>query len=142
MSAAKAVVVELDLMLEALGRALGRVPAAVTPDAIAQLRTGVRWTQVEDWEAFSDKELAVKTGLLRVPFSGSVLVVTESSFAPKQGAFLVPASQLSEFVAGHLESYGECFFNGDVIVLETSGQRVWVFHHEGLHALIHSHSDN
>lgn len=123
-------------MLEALGQALGKTPSSVTPDAVAQMLSKVQWTQVENWEAFSDAELATRTGLLDVPFDGSVLIATEASFMPKRGAFMVPAPQLEQFIAEHLETYGECFFNGDVVAMDASGQHLWLFHHDGLYALL------
>lgn len=130
------VLVTIAEFLRALERAIKRTPAAATPDAIADVLGDVQWNRIDDWESSSDIEIARQTGLLDVPFAESSLIVTEASFSPDRGAFLVPASRLGDFVKEHLDAYGECFFNGDVIVADTAGHHVWLFHHDGLYALV------
>jgi len=122
-------------VLPALSRVLGRVLSEATPDAIVDLIGDVNWLRCDEWESLGDLELARTTGLLDIALSGPLLLITEASFAPDRGGFIVPASRLANFVAEHLKEYGECFFNGDVIVAELQGRKVWLFHHEGLHAL-------
>jgi hypothetical protein len=69
--------------------------------------------------------------------------VTEASFTGGRptgrtplGAIAVDASDLHLLVAQHRDRYGERFFDGDVIILEREGARIWIFHHEGRYALL------
>ena len=123
-------------VLAALARIFGRTPEAATPDAICELASAVRWTRVADWESVEDTDLARSTGLFSIPFVGAVVVVTEYCFTSGFGGFLVAAAGLEQLVQTHLDVYGECFFNGDVAIVEADGSRVWMFHHEGAVALI------
>jgi hypothetical protein len=129
-------VVPIAAMMEALTGALGRAPESATPDAIANTLDSVMWIRFEAWEAWDDVALAKAIGLVATAFEGDVFVLTEASFALNLGAFLIPASYLDQLVTEHLERYGECFFNGDVVVLEASGKKLWLFHHEGAFATV------
>jgi hypothetical protein len=119
-------------MTEALGEAIGTAPKSLTPDAVASLLDRLVWTRIELWEEYSDLDLAKAIGLTSAALEGSILVVTEVSFARGLGAFMLPASQIERFVSAHCELFGESFFNGDVIVLHASTARLWMFHHEGV----------
>ncbi len=123
-------------MYDVCAAILGARPVALTPDAIAAVWKSVDWLALPGWEAKTDSEVAAESGLLCANFRGTVLVVTEASFAPTRGAFVLDERALGAFVRAHLPSYGECFFNGDVIVANGEGRRLWLFHHEGVYATI------
>ncbi|MCE9579135.1 MAG: hypothetical protein K8W52_38790 [Deltaproteobacteria bacterium] len=131
----RAVITTIPAATETLGRMLGTAPTSLTPDAIAAVTGDLDWIPCDDWEERADLELARATGLLEVPFAGVLLIITDTALIARQGGVLVPASRLAEFVGEYPARYGECFFGGDVIVAETQGERVWLFHHEGAHAL-------
>jgi hypothetical protein len=73
---------------------------------------------------------------LRTNFRGTILVVTDASFAPGRGAFMLDAAALETFVGAYLRSYGECFFDGDVIIASSGSRSIWLFHHEGAYATL------
>ena len=129
-------VVEMDRVYEACTRILGRRPTALTPDAISETVEQVAWNAFPDWESKSDAHVAIATGLYSTAFAGPLLVVTEASFGSNGGAFMIEARELGHLVEQHLPRHGECFFNGDVIVVECEGSRVWLFHHEGHHVTL------
>ena len=123
-----------EMVLAACTRALGRRPRALTPDAIASTIGDVAWSELPGWESMSDTEIAIRSGL-HAGLVGDVLVV-EASISSRRGAFRVDVSELGSLVAQHLERYGECFFNGDVVVVQLDGERLWLFHHEGHFGLV------
>jgi uncharacterized protein YjaG (DUF416 family) len=129
-------VVELARAVEACERILGCRPTALTPDAIASTVKRVEWKPLPGWESKSDSEIAIRAGLFAIGLSGPLLVATEAGFAKKRGAFVVDARDLGALVSQHLERCGESFFNGDAIVVEREGARIWLFHHEGQYATI------
>jgi len=128
--------VDMATMLDTCERILGKRPTAPVPDAIAAVGQASEWKPFPDWESKADAQIAIRAGLYAVGFSGALLVVTEASFRPDRGAFLLDARDLDALVCRHLAWYGECFFNGDVIIAERDGRRIWLFHHEGCYATI------
>ena len=95
-----------------------------------------KWYDIEDWESLDDLTILGYLEELK-PFRGELLVVTEASyFNDKLGPFQVNAVDMKQFVNSHLESFGECFFNGDVIIVSINDKLVWIFHHEGMYTLI------
>lgn len=129
-------VVAMSVVCDACQRIIGRRPSAPTPDAIASLLHVADWKSAGGWESKTDVDVAKSVGLYEVGLGGSLVVVTEASFMKSRGAFKMEASELPAFVAQHLAQYGECFFNGDVIVAELGGNRLWLFHHEGQYAMV------
>ena len=117
---------------------LGFEPRALTPDEITVRLPSFAWASLADWELLDDHDIAKQTGLLREPLMGDLLIVTEVSFGAGGGAFFLEGSSLGTFIDSHLLRYGECFFNGDVIILALEGREVWLFHHEGvyMHAML------
>jgi hypothetical protein len=110
--------VDLAEVQDELGRVVGWRPTALTPDAISKAAKHVDWKNLPGWESMSDAEIALRAGLYSAGLRGSLLVVTEASFAPGRGAFAVDSSDLGVFLSHHLTRYGEALFNGDVVVAE------------------------
>jgi hypothetical protein len=129
-------IVEMARVYEGCARILGRSPTALTPDAIAAIVERVDWRALPEWESKSDADIATEAGVFRAAWSGPLLVVTEASFVSRGAAFLLEANELRLFVSEHLARYDECFFNGDVIIVECRGHRIWLFHHEGEYAML------
>jgi len=127
---------EVANVCEACARILGQRPIAPTPDAIASALPGLDWKALPDWEEQRDDEIAARSGLYDIAFSRALFVVTEASLASGQGGFVVDARDLAQLVEQHLSYFGECFFNGDVVIVEPEGRRVWLFHHEGQYVTI------
>ncbi len=126
--------VDIAAVQQAFARILGRVPRSITPDAIAEILGPVVWKPAEGWDSQPDGVVASNAGLFDAGFSGSVLVVTDASFFPDRGAFRIDSKDLPAFVSQHSARYQECFFDGDAIVVEEHGCRIWIFHHEGVYA--------
>ena len=126
----------LDAACDACALILPQRPNAATPDAIAALVAKIDWMPVPDWSSKDDNDIAIRANLYGLGLAGFLLVVTEASFAKRLGAFRVDAKGLGNLVQSHLQKYGECFFNGDVVIVELAGKRIWLFHHEGQVALL------
>jgi len=131
MSKLHVALITLETAAGSLARIIGRQLPSLTPDAIVGPPGSVSWQCVQNWEAMTDEALAATTGLTQLGLQGSLIIVTEASFTPGRGALMIDSSDLAALVSEHLSLYGECFFNGDVIVAEIQGARVWLFHHEG-----------
>jgi len=121
---------------DACARVIGRKPMAPTPDAIASVAGVIEWKSFPDWEAYSDSEIAAETRLYDIALMGKLYVVTEAALTSREGPIVVNAVDLRKLIAEHLRLFGECFFNGDVVIMEAKGNNVWLFHHEGQYALI------
>jgi hypothetical protein len=126
--------VPLSTVHAALTRILGRAPRSVTPDDIAAVAGALEWRRTAGWDKEDDVVVATKAGLFEAGFAGATLIVTEASFFRDLGAFLIDGDDLQRFVSEHLIRYGEVFFNGDVVIVEMHGSRIWLFHHEGMYA--------
>lgn len=116
---------------------LGKRLSALTPDAVARAADSLRWRPLPAWEKLSDTEIATATGLLQVFRDDELCVVTEAALAKGHGVFVVAATELRRLISDHLGRYGECFFNGDILIVNSDGTHLWLFHHEGQHAEIH-----
>ncbi|NVB39967.1 hypothetical protein G6O69_19135 [Pseudenhygromyxa sp. WMMC2535] len=123
------------MALANLGRILGTTPSALTPDSISDAAGSTHWTSINNWEQYEDAKLAIMANLLPTPFKGNLMVVSDHSLTSNGGGLAVASSQLKELVAGHLILFGECLFNGDVIIAELGGSLIWMFHHEGAYTL-------
>jgi hypothetical protein len=134
MSTMQIATTDVECVYEVCARIVGSRPSALTPDAVSATKNGVKWTPLRGWESMSDTEIAMRSGLYAMRLTGVLLVLTEASFASRIGAFEVDAQSLGALVSQHLERFGECFFNGDVIIAERDGHRLWLFHHEGCYA--------
>jgi hypothetical protein len=132
----------IENVLKTCARVLGRRPIAPTPDAIAALATSPVWSRLPSWTILSDEEIALRAGLYTLAFASPLLVVTDAALAKSDdGAFVVEANELMTLVSDHLRWMGECFFNGDVVIVERDGRRIWLFHHEGQYALLSPSDD-
>jgi hypothetical protein len=126
---------DVEHVYRACARIAGRRPTELTPHAIAATMVGLTWVPLPDWESMADAEVAMRSGLYAAPLAGVLLAVTEASLASRIGAFELDAGELGVLVSQHLSRFGECFFNGDVIVVERDGGHIWLFHHEGQYTL-------
>lgn len=118
-----------------LGSMIGQPIEHAVPDQVIAAAPPTAWSAFPDWNDFTDDELADLTGLLALELRGEIIVATEASF-PSRGAFVMTADRLRTFVLGHATSFGEAFFNGDVILACPFLRMIWIFHHEGDYALI------
>jgi len=66
-----------------------------------------------------------------------LVVVTDASWRPDVGPFVLPAWRLSGLVRDHAERAGEPFFSSDVVILSPDGGVVVAVHRAGLIAVAH-----
>ena len=100
-------------------------------------REGVsaEWHSIDNWEDLDDEVIYENIIILKIP-AGELFVITEVCYKNDLGPFYLDASELRELVRKHLDKYGECFFNGDVIIFSFDLKMIWCFHHEGFYSLI------
>jgi hypothetical protein len=91
------------------------------------------WPRLEGAERMEDAAIFACLAPLHTPV-GPTLVVSEVSYRPGSGAFEMSAAQLPQFVATHRSVFKEVLFNGDVLILDTVGSVLVVFHHEGVYS--------
>ncbi len=117
-------------------RAMLGINAATISEIIKQLEyMACDWMTIADWEEISDQELYQNLENAKAP-SGMLLIVTEVSYRTTLGAFKVADSDVKQFVAEHLSRFGECFYNGDVLIVSKEQSTVWLFQHEGIFAVL------
>jgi len=66
-----------------------------------------------------------------------LFVVTDASWRPDVGPFVLPAWHLAALIRDHQSLVGEPFFNGDLVVLSPDEGTVVALHHAGLMASAH-----
>lgn len=128
-------------VFEAVTRILGAAPVSLSPDAIYEASIGrvevANYKVCASFLKYDDAEIAERTGLHRVGFSGELLVVTEASYTPgSKTAFAVDAGDLASFVAAHRKIFNDPLFHGDVVIVERNGRKIWTFDHEGQYGLL------
>jgi hypothetical protein len=90
--------------------------------------------KLSQWEDLPDLEILDRVFAGQPALVGPVVVVTDHMFSSGGSPARLPAERLREFVAGYLVSAGQCFFNGDVVIVAADVSRLTVFHHEGVFA--------
>lgn len=94
-----------------------------------------KWFPEEDWESKEDVDLLELLEDIRI-FEGDLLVLTDSCLIRNLGPVLIDSEHLREFVKNHLKNFGVCFFNTNVIIINLELKLIWIFHHEGIYALV------
>jgi len=95
----------------------------------------VQWHKVEEWESLDDVEILELLVNVVAPI-GMLSVVCESSHNVGGAAYRLNSVDLMEFVSTHIAVFGECFFNGDVLITSPTQKLIWFFHHEGVFAVV------
>lgn len=112
------------------------INAATISEIIKQLEhMACDWTTIANWEEIPDQELYQHLENAKTP-TGMLLIVTEVSYQTNLGAFKVAGSDVRQFVAEHRSRFGECFFNGDVLIVSKEQNTVWLFQHEGVFTVL------
>lgn len=100
---------------------------------LLEQRQGTRWSHINEWEGMSDCEIFERIDHVKCQ-TGHVLVISDASYVKRRGAFSVNPGKLCEFVDAHLNLFGECLFNGDVLFICADQGVIFAFHHEGVWA--------
>ena len=93
------------------------------------------WIAINDWEDILDQILYQKLEDVKIP-KGSLIIVTEVSYRSNLGAFKMTSSHANKFISGHHSRFGECFFNGDVLIISKTQNTIWLFLHEGVFTVL------
>jgi len=103
--------------------------------ALDSIGRKVNWNRLDNWEDLDDIDILHQVLNLHV-IDDEVFVITEASYNESAGPFRLQPHELESFTINHLDKYGECFFNGDVAIINLKTKSVWAFHHEGVFAYI------
>jgi hypothetical protein len=92
------------------------------------------------WRRFRVDDEDVALGERLVAQAGTALgndlfVVTDASWRPDVGPFVLPSWHLSGLIRDHVELTGEPFFNGDLVILSPDDGSVVALHRAGLMAM-------
>jgi hypothetical protein len=137
---AMAEAVNWDDALAELQRLARGATAFLSADRVARAADAVagpaRWERFPDWEDVADLDILDRVFAGRPPLHGPLLLAT-AHMGFRGSPVRLPAERLRQFVAEYRISAGECFFNGDVVILAPEARRLTVFHHEGAFAHWH-----
>jgi hypothetical protein len=129
--------IELPAAKGALEAILGQQIERIDPDTIAALHPDLSWTKLPLWSEMPDIEVAKLTGLLDAPGAVRMTFVTDPSFYPGGTAWSCPVDSLVPAFQEHrIATRERVFAGGDVVAWSTELGKVWLFHHEGLFAII------
>ena len=119
--------------LDALGRVL--------PGSTGFLLDQIEGIPARGWRRFRiDDDDDVTLGERLVAEVGTALgndlfVVTDASWRPDLGPFVLPAWHLTGLIREHVEQTGEPFFNGDLVILSPEEGSLVALHRAGLMAV-------
>ncbi len=102
---------------------------------IEKMKAEVEFHQLVGWESMEDTEILDECGFADKS-SGELYVITEISYEEECGPFKIESQNLKDLVAEHLDLFGECFFNIDVLIVSFSKKEISIFHHEGVYATL------
>ena len=120
--------------LELLGRVL--------PGSAGFLLDQIDGIPSRAWRRFRLDDDDVPLGERLVAEVGTALgndlfVVTDASWRPDVGPFVLPSWHLAGLIRDHLAITGEPFFTGDVVILSPDGGSLVALHRAGLMAVTH-----
>jgi len=89
------------------------------------------------WESLDDGQILAKV-LEAAIIRGNdrAILLPAICFYGLHLPFCVSFQDLTEFVAGFFEKYGEAFFNGDTIIILASGGVIYLFDHNGNYSAV------
>lgn len=106
-------------------------------DIAQQKGLGIQWSPIPDWENLDDtKTLDVILGSDSVRGADNAIMLPAICFYGDCLPFRISHDGLKNFVGGFLSHYGQCFFNGDTLILFPSRRIIYLFHHEGMYTKI------
>lgn len=112
----------------------------LTPNVFERLihegKLFAQWSVFREWEDFDDKEIRERVIPREAFVNEDLYVVNEHTYSSNGQPQLVNSSHLAGFIDGYLDNHGECFFNGDVIIVSKDKGSVFIFSHEGAYTLI------
>ncbi len=86
--------------------------------------------EICNWESLSDLEILNYINLDK--YSNSFFyIITDLSYSDDFGVFEVLSDDMIRFMTSYFDKYEECFFNGDVIMINIKYQEIIVFQHSG-----------
>jgi hypothetical protein len=95
----------------------------------------IQWLELKEWENLDDIEIYNTLEKLETP-EDEIFVISEISYIKETDPFRLKSSCLRKFIMQYLSRFHECFFNGDVLIFSIRHKLIWLFHHEGVYALV------
>lgn len=89
---------------------------------------------IKDWEALSDDSLfdnIAAKGSQCLDMTGRIFAVTDVSYLSADGVFVFEYEHRNLFFQEYFYRFGECFFNGDVLLIFPVCHHLAFFHHDG-----------
>lgn len=102
-------------------------PAERLIPAVTAAAGPAQWESFPEWADESDLAILDRVFAGRPEPEGTLLFCT-AHLAFHGSPVRLPADRLRGYVAGHLAASGECFFNGDVVLLAPAAGRLTIFH--------------
>ena len=112
---------------------------SITPDKLAEniskIGVSIQWDKLPNWESLEDNDIFQSTFLAPISSSESdrYSISTDSEF---DNPIHMSYSQISEFINNYFIKNGVSFYNGDVIIVSSTNNYVYIFHHEGVYTNI------
>jgi hypothetical protein len=122
-----------DLILTYLGLNFNSIDELVNNIEINNSK--INWLPLKEWESLDDVEIYRHLEELEKP-EGEVYVISEITYLKQDGPFKLNATYLKKFITQYLDRFHECFFNGDALIFSIEHKQIWIFHHEGIYALV------
>jgi hypothetical protein len=115
---------------------------AVLPGSTGYLLDQIEGIPSDAWRRFAldadDESLGARlVDQVGTALGNDLFVVTDASWRPDIGPFVLPSWHLKGLVRDHVARTGESFFNGDLVILSPDDGALVALHHAGLMALTH-----
>ena len=94
----------------------------------------IAWQKLVNWEDLEDSEILKSFEDIEL-FAGKLYAITDLSNIKACGPFEIGEDNIFRFALEYYNYFGECFFDGDVIILSLDTKKAWIFHHEGAYAV-------
>lgn len=101
--------------------------------AFLKMGRKIDWSRIKNWEDLEDTQILIYLSNMQ-EFRGRLIVITEAAYTQSNGPFEICGDYIKEFPDFHLTKFGECMFNGDVVILCLNSRSIWLFSHEGAFA--------
>lgn len=98
-------------------------------------KEGTEWLSLEDYENLNDDEILNNLASLK-NFEGNLYVVTDASYQKELSPFQIESTNIKSFAENHKNIFGERFVETDILIINFELKFAWIFHHEGVYALI------
>jgi hypothetical protein len=122
-----------DLILSALGFKFKSIDELI--NKIEMDNDKIIWFSLKEYENLDDITIYNILEALEKPID-EVFIISDISYLKKDGPFRLKATYLHKFIRQYFNIFHECIFDLDVLIFSVEHKLIWIFHHEGVYALI------